>query len=159
MTLGPATPATPPGARARAAPRRCRSTVVLGVGWDSLMAAPLMTHLAKLTSAPPVGPAVPSQPPTPCASDRAKPGLAAHRTPRRNARQRTDAGPRPRGLTETAGKPGRTESVICRPRPLNITRHRADARRLGARARLPGTRSPRHNAGVPQNDVSTTAPP
>jgi hypothetical protein len=48
---------------------------------------------------------------------RRKSSLAAHRT-RRNAGQRTDAGRRPRELTETAGKPGRTESVFCGPQPL-----------------------------------------
>jgi hypothetical protein len=106
--------ATPPGARARAASRRCGSTVVLGVGWASLMAAPLMTQLAKLTSPPPVGPSRSVAATHAMCLDRAKPGLAAHRTPRRNARQRTDAARRPRELTETAGKPGRTESVISR---------------------------------------------
>jgi hypothetical protein len=59
--------------------------------------------------------------------------LRPHRTLRgqvENARGTGD-------LAQVDHRAGPPESVFCGPRPLYITRHRADARRLGARARLP----------------------
>jgi hypothetical protein len=53
----------------------------------------------------------------------------------------------------------RTYSVICGPRPLRITRHRADVRRLGGRARLPDlVLAPRQGRAALDPQMSARSP-